>query len=65
MRSGRSFGPRSDARPPDRTAIERSSGNLRPIPRRKKHGLIEKRGGAFDAPSPLFPADPNQYRLRP
>ena len=36
-----------------------------PHPRRKKHGLIEEREGAFDAPSPLFPADPNQYRLRP
>lgn len=48
------FGPRSDARPPDRTAIERSSGNLRPIPRRKKHGLIEERGGAFNAPPRSF-----------
>lgn len=54
IRPGRSFGPRSDARPPDRTAIERSSGNLRPIPRRKKHGLIEERGGAFNAPPRSF-----------
>lgn len=54
IRPGRSFGPRSDARPPDRTAIERSSGNLRPHPPPEKHGLIEERGGAFNAPPRSF-----------
>ena len=51
-------------RPPDRTAIERSSGNLRPIPAGKSTAL-SKSGEGRSTPSPLFPADLNQYRLRP
>lgn len=65
IRPGRSFGPRSDARPPDRTAIERSSGNLRPHPPPEKARPYRRAGRGVQRSSPLFPADPNQYRLRP